>query len=211
MALWLWVPLANVKGLLAHGGYLALGALVLAGNVGLPVPENTVLWTAGYLAWKGKLWGPAVLGIASVAAILGDNLGYYLGHRYGQPLLDRYGTRLGLSVARRARLQGLVISYGGWAVFCARFVLGLRVLAGPLAGIVGLPFGVFFLANAAGALCYVPVEVGIGYAIAYGIGHLSARHAHQVQFAFAITLLVSVTAFAILHFTRRGPWTRDAG
>ena len=133
MALW-WLPLVNVKGWLTHGGYLALGALVLAGNVGLPVPENTVLWTAGYLAWKGKLWGPAVLGVATLAAILGDNLGYWLGQRYGHPLLDRYGSRLGLSVARRDRLQAFVLTYGGWAVFCAWFVLGLRVLAGPLAG-----------------------------------------------------------------------------
>jgi membrane protein DedA with SNARE-associated domain len=211
MALWWWVPLANVKGWLSHGGYVALGALVLAGNVGFPVPENTVLWTAGYLAWKGKLWGPAVLTVGIVAAILGDNLGYWLGQRYGHPLLDRYGTRLGLSVARRDRLQTFVTMYGGWAVFCARFVLGLRVLAGPLAGSVGLPFKVFFLGNAAGALCYVPAEVGIGYALAYGVGHLSAHHAHQVQLALGITLVVSVTAFVMLHLTRRPPRNPASG
>jgi membrane protein DedA with SNARE-associated domain len=73
----------------------------------------------------------------------------------------------------------------------------------PLAGSVGLPFKVFFLGNATGALCYVPVEVGIGFALAYGVGHLSAHHAQQAQLALGITLVVSVTAFAMLHLTGR--------
>ena len=211
MAPWLWLPLAHVKGWLAQGGYVALGALVLAGNVGVPVPENTVLWTAGYLVWKGKLWGPAVLAVGIVAAILGDNLGYWLGQRYGQPLLDRYGSRLGLSVARRDRLQAYVTTYGGWAVFCARFVLGFRVLAGPLAGSVGLPFGVFFLANAAGAFCYVPLEVGIGYGVASWVGRLSALRAHQVQLALSIALCVAIAAFVTGHLARRAARKPTAG
>jgi membrane protein DedA with SNARE-associated domain len=192
-----------LKGLLAEWGYGALFGLMLAGNVGLPVPESSVLWTAGYLAWKGKLWLPAALAVAIVAAITGDNLGYWLGQRFGLPLLERYGNWAGLTAERLERMQRFVRRYGAFGVFFARFVTGIRFLAGPLAGSMGLPRGVFFVANALGAICYVPLEVGLGYALAYGVGRLSVHRAHQVEQA----MLLAVAALACLalayHLFRR--------
>ncbi len=191
--LWALMSLAHITGWLAQSAYLALGVLVLAGNLGMPVPENCLFWAAGYVAWKGKLWVPGVLVVGISAAILGDNLGYWLGRQYGAPLLDRYGPQVGLSPTRRLRLERWVLRCGGWTVFLGRFVLGLRTLAGPVAGVMGVPRTVFFLANAAGALLYVPFEVGVGYATGYGVGHLSARHTHQAQAA----LLIALGAFAL--------------
>ena len=67
-------------------------------------------------------------------------------------------------------MQGLVLRYGMLAVFVARFVAGLRFMAGPLAGSTGLSPLRFFIANLLGALVYVPVAVGVGYAVGYGLG-----------------------------------------
>ena len=61
-------------------------------------------------------------------------------------------------------------SYGPVAVFLARFVIGLRFLAGPLAGSLGLPWRSFLTANVLGALVYVPIMVGMGYAVGVGLG-----------------------------------------
>lgn len=169
--------LGNLKGLLAQWGYLALFAFVVAGNLGVPVPESSVLWVAGYLAWKGRLRLPLVLVIGIVAAVAGDNLGYWLGRRFGLPALTRYGPWAHLTPQRLQAMQGFVRRYGPVSVFFARFITGLRFLAGPLAGSMGLPPPSFFLANVLGAICYVPITVGEGYAIGYGLG----RYVHPLE------------------------------
>ena len=150
----------SLRVVIAHWGYLAIFGLVLAGNIGVPVPENSVLWIAGYFVWKGRLSLPLVLMVGIVAAVVGDNLGYWLGRRYGQLVVDRFSRTVRLSPPRLERMRRFVQRYGPWGVFLARFVTGLRFMAGPLAGSLGLPSSLFFLANMLGALCYVPIMVG---------------------------------------------------
>jgi len=158
----------SLRAVIAHWGYLAIFVFVLAGNIGVPVPENSVLWVAGFFVWKGRLSLPLVLLVGIGAAVVGDNLGYWLGRRYGQLVVDRYSRVVRLSPPRLERMRQFVQRYGPWAVFLARFVTGLRFMAGPLAGSLGLPPRAFFLANVLGALCYVPSMVGAGYAVGYG-------------------------------------------
>jgi membrane protein DedA with SNARE-associated domain len=158
----------SVKYLVAHWGYLAIFSFVVLGNVGVPVPENSVLWVAGYLVWKGRLSWIGVLVIGVLAAVVGDNIGYWIGRRYGQAAVERYGGRVGLTAARVDRMRRFVLRYGPFGVFIARFVTGLRFMAGPLAGSLGLPPLAFVLANVLGAVCYVPIMVGAGYAVGYG-------------------------------------------
>lgn len=153
-----------------HWGYAAIFAVVVLGNVGLPVPEETILTLAGYLVWRGELrfWLVLIVGIVSASA--GDNLGYWLGRRLGSPAVRRYGTRVWLSAARLEATERFVLKYGALAVVVARFLPGFRFAAGPVAGITGLPGPVFFMANVLGACLYVPVVVGVGYAIGRGVG-----------------------------------------
>ncbi len=160
--------MGSLRAVIAHWGYLAIFAFVVLGNLGVPIPENSVLWIAGYLVWKGRLSLPLVLLVGIVAAVAGDNLGYWIGRRYGQPAVDRYGRRLYLTPARLDTMRRFVRRYGPVGVFLARFVIGLRSMAGPLAGSMGLPPLAFLLANVLGALVYVPVTVGEGYAVGYG-------------------------------------------
>ena len=152
---------------IAQWGYAAIFVIVILGNVGLPVPEETVLTVSGYLIWQGRLRPLPVVLIAIASAVLGDNVAYWIGRRYGRVALTRF---LKVSPERIERMQGLVLRYGMLAVFVARFVAGLRFMAGPLAGTTGLSPLRFFIANLLGALVYVPVAVGVGYAIGYGLG-----------------------------------------
>ena len=142
--------------LIAHWGYLALFLLVVLGNIGLPVPEETILVLAGYMCWRGELHLLVVLVIGIVSAVGGDNIGYWVGHRYGRGSLERHASWLLGHPRRLTMMQDFVARRGVLAVFIARFVPGLRFMAGPLAGALGMPFPRFFGANMLGALTYVP-------------------------------------------------------
>jgi len=160
----------SIQALVSHWGYLGILVFVLLGNLGLPVPEESVLWVAGYLVWQGGFQLPLVLLVGIVSAVAGDSLGYWVGRRYGQPVVARYGLWARLTPPRLETMRLFVQRYGPVAVFLARFVIGFRFLAGPLAGSLDLPWRSFLLANVLGALVYVPIMVGMGYAVGVGLG-----------------------------------------
>jgi membrane protein DedA with SNARE-associated domain len=169
----------DVNQLITDWGYTGIFLVVILGNIGLPVPEETVLAVAGYLVWSGRLRLLPVLIVGLVSAIVGDNFGYWLGRHYGRAAVERYGRRL-LKPGRVVVAESFVRRYGALAVCVARFVGGFRFLAGPLAGAVGLPFASFLRGNLLGALLFVPYAVGIGYAIGYGLGPRVADVQHAL-------------------------------
>ena len=171
--------------------------VVILGNVGLPVPEETVLAVAGYLVWSGRVQLVPVLIVAIVSAVAGDNLGYWLGRRYGRTAVERYSRWL-LTPARVAKAESFVRRYGALAVCVARFVGGLRFLAGPLAGAVGLPFQSFLRGNVLGAVLFVPYAVGLGYAIGYGLGAHIARVQHALGGAAQVVLFSAIVLVVVL-------------
>ena len=196
--------------LLAHWGYLALFLLVILGNIGLPVPEETILVLAGYMCWRGELHLPVVLVIGIVSAVGGDNIGYWLGHRFGRNALERHASWLLGHPGRLAMMQDFVSRRGVLAVFIARFVPGLRFMAGPLAGALGMPFTQFFAANMLGALCYVPLVVGLGYAIGYGLGEYVERLRRLGADVEGYVLFAALIFFAFI-LARRLLRARHAG
>jgi membrane protein DedA with SNARE-associated domain len=196
--------------LIAHWGYLALFLLVILGNIGLPVPEETILVLAGYMCWRQELHLPVVLAIGIVSAVGGDNIGYWLGHRFGRNALERHASWLLGHPRRLAMMQDFVTRRGTLAVFVARFVPGLRFMAGPLAGALGMPFSVFFAANLFGALCYVPLVVGLGYAIGYGLGQYVERMRRVGADVEGYVLLAALIFFGFI-LARRLLRARRAG
>ena len=162
--------LEGIQALIGQWGYLGILVFVLLGNLGLPIPEESVLWVAGYLVWQSGFQLPLVLLVGIVSAVAGDSVGYWIGRRYGQPVVARYGLWAHLTPPRLETMRRFVQRYGSFGVFIARFVIGLRFLAGPLAGSLGLPWRSFLTANTLGALVYVPIMVGAGYAVGVGLG-----------------------------------------
>jgi membrane protein DedA with SNARE-associated domain len=156
--------------LLGHWGYLAVFVFVLLGNMGVPIPEDPVLAVAGYMVWQGQLRLAIVLAVGILGAVAGDNLGYWIGREYGQAAIERYGHWILITPERLQSARRFVTRYGSLGVFAARFLPGLRFLAGPLAGTSGLRPASFILANVLGAALYVPLAVGLGYAVGYGLG-----------------------------------------
>jgi membrane protein DedA with SNARE-associated domain len=194
------IRLPNLGELIGHWGYLAIFLLVIVGNIGLPVPEETALALGGYLAWQGQLRLAVVLTIGVVSATAGDSLGYWLGRRYGQRTIERYSAWILGNPGRLKAVWHFVTRYGLLGVFTARFIPGLRVMAGPLAGAVGLRFRPFVVANVLGAIVYVPYAVGIGYAIGYGLNPYMERIQHTVGAGEHVVLI----AFIVLVFALLG-------
>src|SRR5262249_19309925 len=190
------VAMTDLPQLIGHWGYVAIFVVVVLGNVGLPLPEETVLAVAGYLVWRGDLDLSAVVAVGIVSAVLGDNLGYWLGRRYGRAALPRYARWVLGHPERFGAMEAFVARRGSFAVFAARFIPGVRFMAGPLAGGLGMHFSPFLVANVTGALVYVPVAVGAGYAIGYGLGEYVER-LHRLMGQVEILILGVALAAAL--------------
>lgn len=94
----------DLRALVGSWGYPAIALVVLLGNLGVPIPEETILALAGYLVWRGELRLPIVLAAGIGSAVAGDNFGYWLGRRYGQEALARYGHWVRLTQIGRAHV-----------------------------------------------------------------------------------------------------------
>jgi len=190
-------------------GYVGISAVVILGNMGLPIPEETILILGGYLVWEGKLRLPIVLGVGFISAVVGDNLGYWIGRKFGRRTVERYERWFFVTPVRVDAMQRIVARYGPLAVFAARFLPGLRFLAGPVAGISGLRPGPFILANVLGASLYVPAAVGVGYAIGLGWGDYLTRlenaawRFEYLVLIFAVCLTIALLAWRALRATRQ--------
>jgi membrane protein DedA with SNARE-associated domain len=135
-------------------GYPALAALIFGESAGLPIPGETALILAGGLAASGRLSLALVVAVASAAAVLGDNLGYWLGRRGGRSLLLRDGHGARHRRAGVARADRFFARHGAGAVFLARWVVGVRYLAALLAGATRMHYRSFLVANALGAIAW---------------------------------------------------------
>lgn len=144
-------------------GYLAVGGLVLLEDFGVPVPGETVLILAAVYAAIGRLNVVAVGLLALVAAVVGDNVGFALGHFGGRPLVERFGRYVFLTRARLDKATGFFERHGGKVVVIARFVEGLRQANGWIAGISEMHWLRFLAFNALGAALWVGVWVSVGY------------------------------------------------
>jgi membrane protein DedA with SNARE-associated domain len=100
---------------------------VILGNVGLPVPEESILVLSGYLAWRGDLKLPLVIAVGVIAAAAGDIIGFWIGRKYGHAALDRYRHSMPVKPERLESVTRFLDRYGAFAVFAARFIPGLRV------------------------------------------------------------------------------------
>jgi membrane protein DedA with SNARE-associated domain len=181
-------------------GLVFLFAIVCLESAGLWVPGETALIAAGVYASKGHLSIIGVIAVAAAAAIIGDNIGYWLGREGGRRLLYRYAllTRLADRVLPPA--ERFFRRHGGKAVFLARFFGGLRVTGAWMAGITRMAWWRFFAWNAAGGIVWA---VGVGL-VAFYAGKAAAdtiaRYGVYGGIAAGVLLVLGIAA---VHVWRR--------
>ena len=197
--------MTDLPDLIGHWGYIAIFVVVILGNLGVPLPEETILVLAGYLVWRGDLRLSAVIVVGLISAVTGDTVGYWLGRRFGRATLRRYARWVLGHPERLQTMEAFVARRGPFAVFVARFIPGIRFMAGPLAGGLGLRLGPFLAANVLGALVFVPVMVAAGYAVGYGLGDYVERlqqvagQLEYLVFIAAILAAVALVGWRIIH------------
>ena len=145
-------------------GYWAVFFGVMLENAGVPVPGETILLLACFLAYsEHELHLPWIILVATIAATLGDNLGFALGYYGGRPLLARYQALFRIQRRTVEHGEQLFARYGAVTVFFARFVFGMRIIAGPMAGVLRMPWRKFMVFNFLGAGLWVTAISGAGY------------------------------------------------
>ncbi len=145
-------------------GYLTVAIALLLENSGVPVPGETILLFAGFTAFaEHHISLPLLILTGTLAATVGDNIGYAIGRRGGRHLLDRYQAVFHIKPAHILRGERLFERHGPVTVFFARFIFGMRIIAGPLAGCMKMSWSRFALFNFLGAILWVTTVSCVGY------------------------------------------------
>jgi membrane protein DedA with SNARE-associated domain len=182
---------AQMTDWLATWGYLGVFGLVFIGNIGIPVPEETVLLVAGFMAGRGELELRTLYLVGILSAVSGDCFGFGWGRIGGQRLFERLAQRFRFVRVRYDRLQEFFKTHGSKAVFMARFVAGARFLAGPMAGAAGMPFWRFLGWNLLGAFVWCTLVITVGYLVGDELEWVE-RVTHRASHWIEVALILAV-------------------
>lgn len=167
---------------------MAIATIIALESMGVPLPGETVLVLASLLASRHHLHIAGVIAAAATGAVVGDNIGYWIGREFGYRLLIRYGAYIGLTTSKIKLGQFLFMRHGGKVVFFGRFVAVLRVLAAFLAGINRMDWHLFLYANAAGAVVW---STAVGLA-AYTLGKAALRFTGPIGISFLVLAVAAL-------------------
>jgi membrane protein DedA with SNARE-associated domain len=154
--------------LAAPWGYVIVGAATFLENsvgAGVIVPGETLVIVGGFYARRGELWLPLVTAVAFVGAILGDNLGFWIGRRYGRRFLERHGAKLFVTPERLENAERYYARHGGKTIFLARFIPVVRSAGFIVAGVARMNWKRFIVYDLAGALIWAVTHSVLGYAL----------------------------------------------
>jgi membrane protein DedA with SNARE-associated domain len=156
--------------LIGRYGYLIVFLGVMLEGVGIPLPGETVLITAGALAHRGSLtlWETMVMG--SLGAVMGGQAGYFVGRFGGRPFVLRWGRYVFITPERLGRAESFFERHGGKAVFFGRFFAGLRVFGALVAGMSRMSWRKFTLYSVLGGVVWATAAVALGYFLWASLG-----------------------------------------
>jgi membrane protein DedA with SNARE-associated domain len=189
--------------LFARYGYATVFAGVFLENTGLPVPGETVLLAGAALAHRGQLSLTWVIVVATVAAICGDNLGFYIGRRGGRRIAERFGPRVGITRENLDAFDRFFERHGPKTVFAARFITGLRVVGAVLAGGSGMPWPTFIFFNATGAIVWCTTIACAGYSLSYSWDTLERWIGTTGLVALAAVIALLIVGIARARWNRQ--------
>ncbi len=158
------ISLQLLQDMLNTVGYPAVVLFIFIESTGIPFPGETMLLLASfYAATTGHLWLPGVIACAALGAILGDNLGYYIGYTGGRKFVERFGRYFFVKVEHLDKAEAFFTKHGAKTVFLARFVTLLRIWAAFLAGVNRMNWRTFMFYNAAGGIAWATLIGTLGY------------------------------------------------
>ncbi len=187
---------------LQHFGVWAIGLLIMVEDFGIPVPGETILIAGAIYAGAGRLNVVLVGLVAFLAAIIGDNIGFAIGHFGGRALALRWGKYVFLTAERLDKAERFFDRRGAVVITFARFVEGLRQANGIIAGITGMHWLRFLAFNALGAALWVGTWVSLGYLAG---DHITTIYRYITLYSYyvLIALVVLIVGYIAWRFRRR--------
>lgn len=156
--------LQTLEGLLTTFGYPAIVLFIMIESAGIPLPGETMLLAASfYAATTHHLQLPLVILCAATGAIVGDNIGFYIGKTGGRRFVERFGKYVFLKMSHLEYAERFFAKHGAKTVFFGRFITLLRIWAAFLAGVNQMPWRTFMFYNALGGIAWAVLIGGLGY------------------------------------------------
>ncbi|WP_181798225.1 DedA family protein [Streptomyces sp. WELS2] len=146
--------------------YAVVALVIGLESLGIPLPGEIILVSAALMSSQHTGVNPVVLGACATAgAVIGDSIGYAIGRKGGRPLLAWLGGKFPrhFGAGHVATAERSFEKWGMWAVFFGRFVALLRIFAGPLAGVLHMPYWKFLIANVLGGICWAGGTTAVIY------------------------------------------------
>jgi membrane protein DedA with SNARE-associated domain len=183
-------------------GYWTVFFGVMLENAGLPIPGETILLVAGYFCSQDGLSIPLVMLVAATGAVIGDNVGFAIGHHYGRGFLLRFGRFVFLTPKRLEYMENYFRSHGNKTILVARFITGLRVFAALLAGASMMRWRVFFIYNVLGAVLWSVVITSLGYIFGQSLPLLVKWVGRTGTIMLIVGIVVAVIVWQIRRYRR---------
>ncbi len=180
----------DVSDIIQNGGLLLIALIIFAESgmfVGFFFPGDTLLLSAGVFAAQGKLSLAAVIAVVAVAAILGDNIGYHIGKRYGRRLFSKPdGIIFRQEYVQRA--EKFYERFGSRTMLIAHFVPVVRTFVPPVAGVAKMDYPRFVLFDAIGDIAWAISVTMIGYWFGTKIPNID----HYILLAVAAVMIITL-------------------
>ncbi|MGW0845763.1 DedA family protein [Streptomyces sp. NPDC002787] len=178
--------------------YLLVGVVIGLESLGIPLPGEIILVSSALLASQHGEIDPFVLGACATAgAIIGDSIGYAIGRKGGRPLLAKLNRRFPkhFSESNIAVAERSFDRWGMWAVFFGRFIALLRIFAGPLAGVLQMPYWRFLVANVLGGILWA----GGTTAVIYYVGVVAEAWLKRFSWlGLVLAVLIGVASMLVI-------------
>ncbi|MEV6833673.1 DedA family protein [Streptomyces sp. NPDC051133] len=178
--------------------YAVVALVIGLESLGIPLPGEIILVSAALMSSQHSGINPVVLGACATAgAVIGDSIGYAIGRKGGRPLLAWLGRKFPkhFSAGHVATAEGSFEKWGMWAVFFGRFVALLRIFAGPLAGVLHMPYWKFLIANVLGGICWA----GGTTAVIYYVGVVAEGWLKKFSYlGLVVAVLIGLASLLII-------------
>lgn len=179
--------------------YAVVALVIGLESLGIPLPGEIVLVSAALLSSQHSGINPIVLGACATAgAVIGDSIGYAIGRKGGRPLLAWLARKFPrhFSEGHVATAEKSFEKWGMWAVFFGRFIALLRIFAGPLAGVLHMPYWKFLTANVLGGICWA----GGTTAVIYYVGVVAEGWLKRFSYlGLVIAVLIGLTSMLVIR------------
>jgi membrane protein DedA with SNARE-associated domain len=189
-----------VTGFIRDYGLIIVFLTIALETAGLPLPGETALVAAAVLASQGHFSIEAVIVIATLAAIIGDNIGYWLGRKLGRGFLQRYDVVRRFSDRVLPPTERFFRRHGGKAIFLARWFSGFRIAGAWIAGFAHMPWWRFFVWNAAGGIAWAVTVSLVGYYAGRAAADAISRYG---LIGAGVIVALVVLGLGALHLWRR--------